>query len=51
MDTRDAVEEGIQETNKVDEDNKRAEEEAAKDLGLEPEEGEQYDKKFSDNSS
>ena len=35
-DTREAVEEGIQESNKNSEDNKRAEEEAAKDLGIDP---------------
>lgn len=42
-DTRDAVEEGITETNKDTDANQRAEEEAAKDLGIEPEEGHAYD--------
>lgn len=35
-DTREAVEEGIQESNRDADEDKRAEAEAARDLGIEP---------------
>lgn len=43
MDTREAVEEGMNESKREQEANQRAEEEAARDLGIEPSESHEYD--------
>lgn len=51
LDTKAAVEEGIQESNRDSEDDKRAEQEAARDLGIEPSDSADYDKKFGDNAT
>lgn len=51
LDTREAVEEGIQESNKAQEEDKRAEEEAARDLGIEPSDSHEYEQKFGDTQS
>jgi len=51
LDTKGAVEEGIQEISRDSEDDKRAEAEAARDLGIEPSDSAEYDKKFGDNAT
>lgn len=51
MDAREAIDEGFNEVNKQQEENKRAEEEAAKDLGIEPEDSHSYDQKFGGDTS
>lgn len=48
IDTAAIVEEGVKETNREQELNQRAEEEAARDLGIEPSESHEYDEKFGD---
>jgi hypothetical protein len=51
LDTREAVEEGIQESNRNEDEDRRAEAEAARDLGIEPSDSADYDKKFGENAS
>lgn len=51
IDTREAIDEGFNEVNKEQEANKRAEEEAGRDLGLEPTDSHEYDQKFGGDSS
>ena len=51
LDTKEAVEEGIKESNRDEEEDKRAEAEAARDLGIEPSDSAEYEKKFGDSAT
>jgi len=50
-DTRDSVEDVIKETNRDADEDKRAEAEAARDLGIEPSDSDEYDKKFGESAT
>lgn len=50
-DTKEAVEEGIQEVSRDADEDKRAEAEAARDLGIEASDSAEYEKKFGDNAT